>query len=52
MHGDWRKAADILHQTAAGVQSRLKTDKQIVAVLNSLDELPLAEKRRSLLFVP
>ena len=52
MHGDLRKAADILHQTAAGVQSRLKTDKQIVAVLNSLDELPLAEKRRSLLFVP
>jgi hypothetical protein len=52
MHGDWKKAADILHQTAASTESRLKTDKQIVSVLSSLDELQLAEKRRSLLFIP
>jgi len=52
MHGRLREASEILRQTATGVESRLRSDKKIVAVLGSLDEMPLAEKRRSLLFVP
>jgi len=52
MHGRLNAAAAILRQTAAGVESRMKTDKNIVAILSSLDEMSLAEKRRSLLFIP
>jgi hypothetical protein len=52
MHGRFGVAADILRQTATVVESRMNGDKQILAVLSSLDELPLAEKRRTLLFIP
>jgi hypothetical protein len=52
MHGRLQEASEILRQTAAGVESRLTSGKKIVAVLGSLDEMPLAEKRRSLLFIP
>jgi hypothetical protein len=52
MHGQLHEAAEILRQSAAAVESRLKADKKIIAVLGSLDEMPLAEKRRSLLFIP
>ena len=52
MHGQFKAAADIVRQTAAGVQSRLNSDKRIVLMLNSLDQLPLEEKRQTLLFIP
>jgi hypothetical protein len=52
MHGRFKAAHEILAQTAAGVESRMKSDKRIITMLNSLDEMPLAEKRRSLLFIP
>jgi hypothetical protein len=52
MHGQWKKASEILSETAATAESRLKTDKRVLAILDSLDEMPLAEKRRSLLFIP
>jgi hypothetical protein len=52
MHGQFEAAADIVRQTAAGVQSRLNSDKRILVVLSSLDQLPLAEKRQTLLFIP
>ncbi|HEV8001239.1 MAG TPA: hypothetical protein VGP63_15235, partial [Planctomycetaceae bacterium] len=52
MHGRLRAAGEILRQTAAEVESRLRTDKSIIPVLSSLDQMSLAEKRRSLLFIP
>ncbi len=52
MHGRLQEASEILRQTAASVESRLKSDKKIIAVLSSLDQMPLTEKRRSLLFIP
>jgi hypothetical protein len=52
MHGQFSGAADILRQTATGVESRMNGEKRILAVLSKLDELPLAEKRRTLLFIP
>ncbi len=52
MHGRLKAAAEILRQTAAGVETRMKSDKNIITILSSLDEMPLAEKRRSLLFIP
>jgi hypothetical protein len=52
MHGRFGVAADILRQTATSVESRMNGDKKMLAVLSSLDELPLAEKRRTLLFIP
>jgi hypothetical protein len=51
-HGRFQAAADILRQTATDVQLRLDSDKRILAVLASRDRLPLAEKRRTLLFIP
>jgi hypothetical protein len=52
MHGRLKAAGEILRQSAAGVETRMKADKNIVTILSSLDEMPLAEKRRSLLFIP
>jgi hypothetical protein len=52
MGGRLSQAAEILRQTAADVEARMKTDKKIVAALSELDAMPLAEKRRSLLFIP
>jgi hypothetical protein len=52
MHGQFDAAATILKQSAAEVESRLNADKRILAVLSSLDRLPLAEKRRTLLYIP
>lgn len=52
MHGRLKAAAEILRQTAAGVETRMKSDKNIITILSSLDAMPLAEKRRSLLFIP
>ena len=52
MHGRLRVAGEILRQSAAEVESRLRSDKSIVLVLSSLDQMSLAEKRRSLLFIP
>ncbi len=52
MHGRFGVAADILRQTATSVELQMNGDKKILAVLSSLDELPLAEKRRTLLFIP
>ena len=52
MHGQIGAAADILRQTATSTESRMKGDKQILAVLSSLDKMPIPEKRRTLLFIP
>jgi hypothetical protein len=52
MHGRLRAASEILRQSAAEVESRLRSEKSIVPVLSSLDQISLAEKRRSLLFIP
>ena len=52
MHGRLRAAGEILRQTAAEVESRLRSDKSIIPVLSSLDQMSPAEKRRSLLFIP
>jgi hypothetical protein len=50
--GDFSQARQILDRQVATVQERLRTDKNIVAVLRDLDRLPLEEKRRSLLYIP
>jgi hypothetical protein len=52
MHGRFQAAGEILRQSAAEVESRLRSEKSIIPVLSSLDQMPLAEKRRSLLFIP
>lgn len=52
MHGRLRAASEILRQSAAEVESRLRSEKSIIPVLSSLDQMSLAEKRRSLLFIP
>jgi hypothetical protein len=50
--GRFHEAAGILGQTAAEVERRLDSDKNVLQLLRSLDELPLSEKRASLLFIP
>lgn len=50
--GQVGEAADILTQTAAEVERRLDSDKNVLRLLRSLDEMPLSEKRASLLFIP
>ena len=52
MHGRFRAAGEILRRSAAEVESRLRSEKSIIPVLSSLDQMPLADKRRSLLFIP
>ena len=52
MHGQIRKAREILTQTAADTESRIRSETDVIAALSSLDKMPLAEKRRSLLFIP
>jgi hypothetical protein len=52
MHGRLVGAVSILKQTAASVESRMKTDKRVLTILGSLDQMSLAEKRQSLLFIP
>ena len=52
MHGRLRRPARFSGQTAAVAETRMRSDKSILAILSSLDEMPLAEKRRSLLFIP
>jgi hypothetical protein len=52
MHGRLNDAAEVLKQTANDVQSRLKSDKQILEVLSSLDQMLPAEKRQTVLFIP
>lgn len=51
-HGRFSKAAGILDQTAAEVTRRLDSDKNVLSILRSIDQMPLAEKRASLLFIP
>ena len=50
--GNISQARQIIDQQAAVVEGRLRTEKNIVPLLQSLDRLPLAEKRRSLLYIP
>ena len=50
--GRFREAAGILAQTAAEVERRFDSDKNVLKLLRSLDEMPLSEKRASLLFIP
>jgi len=52
MHGRLEGALKILTQTAEGVESRMQSDKRVLTILGSLDEMSLAEKRQSLLFIP
>ena len=52
MHGQVRAADRILAETASDVESRMKSDKNVLAILRSLDEMPLSTKRSSLLFIP
>lgn len=50
--GRFREAGEILTRTAQDVERRIASDKNVIALLSSLDEMPLSEKRRSLLFIP
>jgi hypothetical protein len=50
--GDFRQARQILDRQVGIVEERLRTDKNIIALLRDLDHLPLEEKRRSLLYIP
>jgi hypothetical protein len=50
--GDFPQARQILDRQVAVVEGRLRSDKNIIALLRGLDRLPLAEKRRSLLYIP
>jgi hypothetical protein len=52
MRGRLDEAGKILRQTAEDVESRMKSDKRILTILGSLDEMPLSDKRQSLLFIP
>jgi hypothetical protein len=52
MHGRLEGALKILTQTAEGVESRMQSDKRVLTMLGSLDEMSLGEKRQSLLFIP
>ncbi len=51
-NGNLSEARQILDRQVNAVEERLRTDKSIVPLLQSLDRLPLAEKRRSLLYIP
>jgi hypothetical protein len=51
-HGHFREAAAILDRTAADVERRIESEKNVLTLLRSIDELPLSEKRASLLFIP
>jgi hypothetical protein len=50
--GDFPQARQILDRQVAAVEERLLTDKNVITLFRSLDRLPLAEKRRTLLFIP
>jgi hypothetical protein len=50
--GRFGEAAGILTQTAEEVERRFASDKNVLTLLRELDEMPLSEKRRSLLFIP
>ena len=51
-HGHFREAASILDRTAADVERRIESEKNVLALLRSIGEMPLSEKRASLLFIP
>jgi hypothetical protein len=51
-NGDFSQARQILNRQVAAVDQRMRTDKQIIPLLRGLDRLPLAEKRRTLLYIP
>jgi hypothetical protein len=51
-HGHFREAANILNQTAADVERRIASEKNVLNLLRSIDEMPLSDKRASLLFIP
>ena len=50
--GNLSQARQILDRQVAAVEQRMRTDKQIIPLLRDLDRLPLAEKRRTLLYIP
>jgi hypothetical protein len=50
--GNFEEARKLGERQAAVIKGRLETDKKVIALLQSLDRLPLAEKRRSLLYIP
>jgi len=52
MHGRFREAAGILDKTAKDVERRFDSDKNVLELLRALDEMPLSQKRASLLFIP
>jgi hypothetical protein len=51
-HGHFREAGRILDRTAADVERRIESEKNVLTLLRSIDEMPLSEKRASLLFIP
>ncbi len=51
-HGHIREAARILDRTADDVERRIESEKNVLTLLRSIDEMPLSEKRASLLFIP
>jgi hypothetical protein len=51
-NGDLSRARQILDRQVAAVDQRMRTDKNIITLLRGLDRLPLAEKRRTLLYIP
>jgi hypothetical protein len=50
--GHFQEARQIADRQVAVVDQRMRTDKNIITLLRGLDRLPLAEKRRTLLFIP
>jgi hypothetical protein len=50
--GNFHQARQILDRQVGVMEEHLHTDKNIITVLRDLDRLPLAEKRRSFLFIP
>jgi hypothetical protein len=51
-NGNFRQARKVLDRQVGVMEEHLHADKNIVSVLRELDRLPLAEKRRSFLFIP
>jgi len=50
--GNFHEARQIADGRAALIEEHLRSDKNIVSLLRDLDRLPLAEKRRTLLYIP
>jgi hypothetical protein len=51
-HGNFREAAGILDRTATDVEQRIESKENVLSIIRTIDQMPLSEKRESLLFIP